>query len=102
MKTQLKVQLLGSAFTIQSDETREHVEDVLEYYQTRVAEVLERNPGTDPVKIALLAGLNVADELLRLKKSGRPLDAASEGTSSEIDTITRHLIDTIDTALDGE
>ncbi len=102
MKTQLKVQLLGNSFSIQSEETREQVQDVLDFYQRRLGEVLERNPGTEPVKIALLAGLNLADELLRLRKALTPTAPEADGAATEIDTITRHMIEKIDAALDGE
>jgi len=102
MKTQLKIQLLGSSFSIQSEEDREHVEDVIEFYQRRLADVLERNTGTEPVKIALLTGLNLADELLRLRKN-IAAGAAGEGASpEEVDSIARHLIEKIDAALDDE
>ena len=100
MKTQLKVQLLGSSFSIQSAEPREHVEEVILNYQKRIAEVLERNPGTEPVKIALLAGLNMADEMLRLKKYSDGAGQQPEKTSAEIELITRHLIEKIDAALE--
>jgi hypothetical protein len=100
MKTQLKVHMLGNSFTIQSDEPREHVEEVIAYLQARVTEVLEKNPGTEPVKIALIAGLNAAFELLNLKKSAHhPL---SPGQNGEVEAITRHLIDKIDAVLDPD
>ena len=78
------------------------MQDVLDFYQRRLGEVLERNPGTEPVKIALLAGLNLADELLRLRKALTQAGPVAGGASTEIDAITRHMIEKIDAALDAE
>ncbi len=98
MKTQLKIQMLGSSFSIQSDLPREHIDDVLFYLNQQVNEVLEKNAGIEPVKIALLAALNLADELVRLKKN---VAASKSGAppADEIEKITGQLIQRIDDAL---
>jgi cell division protein ZapA len=99
MKTQLKIQMLGSSFSIQSDQSRDQLEEILHYLNTKIDEVLEKNAGIEPVKIALLAALNIADELAAVRKSlapGAPLTLTSE---HEINKIAGHLIQRIDEAL---
>jgi cell division protein ZapA (FtsZ GTPase activity inhibitor) len=102
MKTQLKIQMLGSSFSIQSTEPKEHLEEVLLYLNEKIEEVREKNARTEPVQIALLAALNLVDELVRLKKQFQKNDGPEEKSAHEIDTITRHLIEKIDLALNGE
>ena len=102
MKTQLKIQMLGCSFSIQTEHSKEHIEDVLDCLNQKINELLEKNAGIEPVKIALLAGLNLADELIRMKKiaerrasqAGQPLD--------EIERIADHLIQRLDDALAGQ
>jgi cell division protein ZapA len=101
MKTQLKIQLLGSSFSIQTDESKEHVEDVLECLTKKIEEVLDKNAGIEPVKIALLAALNLADELIQLKKKVAGGVPPSPKPDDEIEKITGHLIQRIDDALAG-
>lgn len=102
MKTQHKVHMLGSSFTIQSDETNEHMEEVFLHLNGKIREMSERNPGTEPVKIALLVALNLVDELIHLKKAHQKAGEIAPETGAMIEMITKKLIDKIDTALEGE
>jgi cell division protein ZapA (FtsZ GTPase activity inhibitor) len=102
MKTQLRVQLLGTSFTIQTDESREHVENVLTCLKKRIAEIREKNPSMEPIKVSLLAGLNLTDELMRQKGDSDTQTSGAARTTDEIEIITRNLIEKIDGALEDE
>jgi cell division protein ZapA (FtsZ GTPase activity inhibitor) len=99
MKTQLKIQMLGSSFSIQSDQSQEQIEAVLRYLNDKIDEVLERNAGAEPIKIALLAALNIADEAVRLRQAAEARSRPLQKTGDEIEIIADHLIRKIDDAL---
>ncbi len=76
-KRQLRVDVLGASFTIQSDESAEHLERVSAYLREKVAEVKARYAFATPLTLALLAALNIADELVKeragtARPDGRP------------------------------
>ena len=98
-KNSLEVNILGSAFTIQSSGDLEYLQRVAGYLKNKVQEVQQKYAGNttqDPIKIGLLAGLNVVDELFRCQ-SREP----SGTDNGKIESITERLIDTIDRSLLG-
>jgi len=85
----VEVNILGSSFTIQSNYDPRYMAEVVAYLKEKVREVQTGSGVQDPLKVALLAALNVVDELLR--KRGE--------ASREIEEITERLIERIDQSL---
>ena len=65
------MELLGTSFHIESPEAREYLEDVVAYLTAKVDEVRGEAPVADPVKIALIAGLNIVDEFFKERRRRR-------------------------------
>ena len=97
-KRQLRVDVLGASFTIQSDESAEHLDRVSAYLREKVAEVKARYAFATPLTLALLAALNIADELVK-ERAGRPARTADPAVPREIEQIAAGLIEQIDGAL---
>jgi cell division protein ZapA len=91
----IEVSLLGSSFTIQSQYEPRYMAEVISYLQGKIQEVQAASSTRDSLKIALLAALNVVDELFRLRS--HPLEEGSD--SRQIKEITERLIETIDQSL---
>jgi cell division protein ZapA (FtsZ GTPase activity inhibitor) len=85
----VEVSILGSTFTIQSRYDPRYLDEVVSYLKQKIREIQASSGAQDPLKIALLAALNVADELLRKR----------EGDSREIEELTERLIERIDRSL---
>jgi cell division protein ZapA (FtsZ GTPase activity inhibitor) len=96
-KRQLRIDVLGASFTIQSDESAEHLERVSAYLREKVEEVKARYSFATPLTLALLAALNIADELVK-ERAGRPARATSAGPK-DLEEIAAGLIEQIDGAL---
>jgi cell division protein ZapA (FtsZ GTPase activity inhibitor) len=98
-KNSLAVNILGTSFTVQSGGELQHLKRVVGYLEQKVAEVEQKYADSttqDPVKISLLAALNVVDELFRTRGvETRDTEAV------ELERITERLIDTIDKSLMG-
>jgi cell division protein ZapA len=95
-KHSLEVSILGTSFTIQSRDEPSHLDQLVSYLERTVKQIQERYRSYDPVKVSLLAALNIADELLRCRNArGNPEDPSS----GEIERITERLIETIDKSL---
>ena len=99
-KRQLKVELLGTSFTIQSDEDVDHLARVSACLRAKVEEVRSRYTLASPLTIALLAALNIADDLVR-EREGRASrsPSASAAGSDEAEAIAADLIERIDQEL---
>lgn len=92
----LKVDMLGTTFHIRASEDAAYLRTVLDYLRAKVDEVKSEVGAADPLKIALLTGLNLVDEIFKEKQKGsgvRPSEYA------EIGRITERLIERIDRTL---
>ena len=101
-KNQLKVTLLGTSLMIQSDEDAEHLQAVIQYFEKKIDEVKKRLPATEPIKLAVLAGLNIVDELLKIQTQVRAQQASAHDSvneAEEVERITRRMIQKLDNIL---
>lgn len=85
----VEVSILGSSFTIQSGYDPRYMGEVVAYLKEKIREVQSGSTVHEPLKLALLAALNVVDELFRSRSKD----------SREIEEITERLIDQIDRSL---
>jgi cell division protein ZapA (FtsZ GTPase activity inhibitor) len=85
----VEVSILGTAFTVQSRYDPRYLGEVIAYLKEKIREIQASAGTQEPLKIALLAALNVVDELLRKR----------EGDSREIEELTERLIERIDRSL---
>ena len=92
------VDLLGTSFTIRSKEEPDYLDDVMAYYRMRVDEAAANIALGEPLKVAIVAALNVVDELFkeRLARTEARLEADA---AREAGQITSRLIAEIDRAL---
>lgn len=99
----MRIELLGTSFQIQSDESPEYIETILNYYRERVVEIEATVATADPLKKAILAALLVTDELHRLKSGSAVSDRGIPGDDArEIERITTSLLERLEDSLDGE
>ena len=97
--SRIKVELLGTSFHIESREKREYLQDVVSYLTAKVDEVRGEAPVADPVKVALIVGLNLVDELLKERSTGPGPRMQSSSGDAEIGRIAETLIERIDQSL---
>ena len=93
-KRQLRVDVLGTSFVIQSDESPEHLARLSSFVKERIEEVKARYAFADPLTVAVLAALNIADDLFKARDGREPA-----GPSVEIANLADRLIRRIDDEL---
>jgi cell division protein ZapA (FtsZ GTPase activity inhibitor) len=98
---QNRIDVLGTSFTIQTDEDPEYFESLLAYLKKTVDSVRRGSGVVDPLKIAILANLYAADELFReRRKSGdRNEKSPDDRELAEAERITLKLIASLDEKL---
>ena len=96
-KRQLRIDVLGSSFVIQSEESPEHLSHLSSFVKDRIEEVKNRYTFADPLTVAVLAALNIADDLFKARGGREP--PLSPAQSTEIENVTVRLISRIDEEL---
>jgi cell division protein ZapA len=68
-KTLVQVQIFGQSYTIRGEADQDYILGVASYVDRKMQEITEKLPATSVSsslsKIAVLAGLNIADELMK-------------------------------------
>lgn len=90
--TSTEVEIFGATYRVRGEQDRERLQELADIVDRRMHEISRHLPVADSGKIAVLAALNLADELLQCQSQ-------QEGDSSQImDKVTR-LTDELDEAL---
>lgn len=65
----IEVIILGQKYTIKGEASEDYIKQLAAFVDERLKEVYNASPGITPLKAAILASLNIADELHKLKES---------------------------------
>jgi len=100
----LLINVLGTSFSITAGEDPAYLEEVLAQYQVAVANTQGISGMKDPLKIAILTGFLLCDEINKLKmqvEEDQTKTALQRQTEAqELNRITRDIIDRLDQAID--
>ncbi|AAC65819.1 cell division protein ZapA [Treponema pallidum] len=94
VKGQLHIDLLGASFSIQADEDSSYLRVLYEHYKMVVLQVEKTSGVRDPLKVAVIAGVLLADELhkekrRRLVQSEEDLLEIGESTERMLESISK-------------
>ncbi|MBM7096514.1 cell division protein ZapA [Bacillus sp. H-16] len=67
-KSRTIVTIYGQQYTIVGQESPDHVKEVAGLVNDKMKEIKGKNPYLDTGKLAVLAALNIGDELVKLKE----------------------------------
>jgi cell division protein ZapA len=63
----VKAKILGTEYSLKADSGREHIIEAAAHVDRVMKEISSKTPELPEVRIAVLAAVNMADELLRLR-----------------------------------
>jgi cell division protein ZapA (FtsZ GTPase activity inhibitor) len=85
---QLKIDLLGTSFTIQADENADYLRTVLAYLTKKIDAIQSAVAIDDPLKVSIIAAFELVDELFKeRRRSGSPVI-----DQDEVEAITVRLL----------
>ena len=64
-KNVVQVQIFGHSYTIRGEANQDYILDVAAYVDRKMREITEKLPVASLSKVAILASLNIADELFK-------------------------------------
>ena len=94
MANELKLDILGTSFTITADEDEMYLKKVLTQYQAAVQNTQKISGINEPLNVAVLTGFLLCDEVNKIKLQ-------TESESTEAHKRTMNIIAALDQALKG-
>jgi len=92
-KKKVTVDIFGNKYTIRGDADPDYIKELAQFVDRKMQEVVQHTPTISSYKVAILAAINIADELYRIK-------ADSEAAKRFIEERTTSLITRIEEELE--
>ena len=83
-KSVVRVTIMGDEYSIRSDTSPEHTRRVAEYVDRAIRQVMNTGTIVESHKAAILAALQITDELFRARESSESLAADVRGLTTEV------------------
>lgn len=64
----IRVEIFGQSYQIKGNASSSHIQEVAKWVDAKMKEIGKRSPNLDQTKVAVLAAINIADELLKVRK----------------------------------
>ncbi len=94
IKKGTRVNIYGREYSIKGDASDEYIRELADYVDLKMREVAGNGSAMDTARAAILAAVNIAHDLNRLKKEHRERDMAIyKKTENIIDTIEEQFED---------
>ncbi len=90
----LQIDLLGCSFALQTDEKDQYLEVLYNHYKIMLKHIENVTGNADPLKIAIVAGLLITDELFKERMKNSNADKTSE--LNEMEALALKMISKID------
>ena len=98
-KNDLNIDILGTAITISTDEDPVYLDSLLNKYRQTIENVKQISGLKDPLKLAVLTGFLLCDDLEKAGSMGEKTEPGSGEEPSEVERLTLGLISRLDEAL---
>jgi cell division protein ZapA len=88
----LSVEIHGQRYPIRSSLDPEYVLRLAAYVDQKIAAAADTTPSGDSLRLAVLAALNIADELFRMREANRARDSQIAERASELEQLLDRLL----------
>ncbi len=89
MKKQIEIKVMGQKFMVRSDSTEEYINQVADFVDQKINEVVKNSKAVASLNVAILAAMNIADEYLKYRMN-------REKQHSQVEKKIRDVIELID------
>ena len=86
---------MGQMYTVKTDGNEEHLQEVARYVNEKMEEISKNTKSVSTLNVAILAALNIADDLLKEKERRKSL-------FREVETKSKDLVEKIDIEIGGK
>lgn len=92
-KNVVQVQIFGNSYTIRGEAEQDYILDVAAYVDRKMREVTEKLPVASLSKVAVLASLNIADELFKERADRVRQDRTLHDRTSQLAAVLDGVLD---------
>ncbi len=85
----VEVYILGQRYVIKGDASADYIKHLSDFVDRKLKEAYSNSPNITPLKAAILASLNIADELHRLKDEYNSISQGIRQMEHKADTIIK-------------
>lgn len=78
------VVIFGQTYNVRAEENADHIEELARYVDTKMRTIADATGTADPLKVAILAALNIADEYFKVEEGLKGEDAELFATAEEL------------------
>lgn len=83
----IPVEIQGQRYPIRTALAPEYVEQLAKYLDLKISAAADSTPSGDQLRLAVVAALNIADELFRLKNAKRDRDGLLAERAGELEQL---------------
>lgn len=83
-KHRAEVEIFGKQYTLVSEQTPQYAHEVAAEVDRRMARIAAHQNLSDTTKIAMMAAMEIADELMRARAEGQDQMAAAESAQAKL------------------
>ena len=65
---------MGQTYKVRAEENVAYIEELARFVDTKMATIADASRQAEPLKVAILAALNIADELFKAEEKGHDAD----------------------------
>ena len=87
MDTKIEVRIFGQTYQIKAGADSDHIKRLAQYVDEKMRDIASGTPTVDTLKIAVLAALNITEELFQLKRQKREGDKELERRAEKLNQI---------------
>jgi cell division protein ZapA len=88
----ISVEIHGQRYPIRSSLEQDYVLRLAAYVDQKIGAAAESTPSGDSLRLAVLAALNIADELFRIREATRARDSQIAERASELDQLVDRVL----------
>src|SRR5437867_9709624 len=92
-KNVVQVQIFGHSYTIRGEADQDYILEVAAYVDRKMREVTEKVPVASLSKVAILASLNIADELFKERAQRQTQDRQLSRRAEQLNAALDELIE---------
>jgi cell division protein ZapA len=82
----VSVTIFGQSYSLRADEDGNYVEDLARYVDSQMKTLSESTGTSEPLRVAVLTALNIADELHKLRERQQAAEEEVEATARDLAT----------------
>ena len=91
----VEIRVFGQTYTVKTDADDAHIQEVARYVNETIEEILKKTKSVSSLNVAILAALNIAEDLLKEKEKRKAL-------LHDVGAKSRDLVEKIEISIGGK